>query len=210
MASLGTIPAAAQCVSIGGQKWFTKNDPAAGEKLCEGDDEKDEEETEKRSTAELVARAEASGVSQSELMWLARTIYLETDRLHEMEKVGWVIRNRVETQYLGDETYNGVVLKPYQFEPYNKGIPQRVKNFTLRSSDKRWQQAIRVAEKVASAPRRERPFPKTTRHFYSPRSMDEDVSNWPLWTRYPERFGCERVYVENVLDRRFRFFKECF
>ena len=56
-----------------------------------------------------------------DVLWLARCIYSETKRAPEQELVAWVIRNRVETGYRGQRSYEGAVLDPYQFSAFNPG-----------------------------------------------------------------------------------------
>lgn len=53
---------------------------------------------------------EGVAVTEDEILWLARTIFSETKRPHEQELVAWVVRNRVETGYRGNATYEAAVL----------------------------------------------------------------------------------------------------
>ena len=56
--------------------------------------------------------APAPEVIDTETLWLARCIYSETKRPAEQELVAWVLRNRVETGYRGQTTYESTVLDP--------------------------------------------------------------------------------------------------
>jgi hypothetical protein len=141
-----------------------------------------------------------------ETLWLARGIYSETKRPEEMELVAWVLRNRVETQYRGRDTYQDVVLDPYQFSAFN---PDGRKRWFYSSLDtdtqiRSWQKALTIAHSVRLAEGRHRPFSLTTRHFYSERSMvGKSHPDWALGKRpiTPER--------DFTLDqRRFRFFDD--
>ena len=138
-----------------------------------------------------------------DVLWLARCIYSETKRPEEQELVAWVIRNRVETGYRGQNTYDGAVLDPYQFSAFNPGSAKRRLYTTLdtESDAAGWQKALRVAHKVYYSPASERPFPAETRHFYSERSMVGGKT--PAWANgktpvQPVRFKPD--------PKRFRFY----
>ena len=116
-----------------------------------------------------------------DVLWLARCIYSETKRAEEQELVAWVVRNRVETGYRGQDTYEGVVLDPYQFSAFNPGNPKRRLYTTLAPSldSPAFVQALEVAHAVYYAPISARPFARDTRHFYSERSMvGGKAPNW--------------------------------
>jgi len=140
-------------------------------------------------------------------LWLARAIYSETKLPHEQELVAWVVRNRVETRYRGERTYQEVVLDPYQFSAFNPDSPKR--SFLMRLGPEtplpRWQQALWVAHYVRHAAPVYRPFPVETRHFYSERSMEDQSA--PYWAEH-FRFvpSDQRRYTVN--KRRFRFYKQ--
>jgi spore germination cell wall hydrolase CwlJ-like protein len=135
-----------------------------------------------------------------DVLWLARCIYSETKQAHEQTLVAWVIRNRVETRYRGEATYEGVVTDPYQFSAFNPGSSKRTMfvSLTPASDAQGWEQALRAAHGVYHAPAAARPFGQTTRHFYSERSMPgRRAPNWangkspvqPVGYRVnPERF----------------------
>lgn len=108
-----------------------------------------------------------------DVLWLARCIYSETKQAHEQTLVAWVVRNRVETGYRGQHTYQDVVLDPYQFSAFNPGNPKRTMFVALTpvSDAQGWEQALRAAHEVYYAPAGDRPFAQDTRHFYSERSM---------------------------------------
>ena len=109
----------------------------------------------------------------SETLWLARCIYSESDRPHEQELVGWVVRNRVATAYRGRRTYEGVVLDDRQFSAFNAGSARRGFYLGLRPEDgpPGWRRALLIASYVRRAPWSRRPFGVTVRHFYSEVSM---------------------------------------
>lgn len=123
---------------------------------------------------------DASRVSD-DVLWLARCVYSETKRAEEQELVAWVVRNRVETSYRGQDSYRGVVLDPYQFSAFNPGSRKRrlFMNLTPTSDAQGWQTALRVAHEVFYATASSRPFPEETRHFYSEQSMRGRLR--PVW-----------------------------
>ena len=144
---------------------------------------------------------DAETVSE-DVLWLARVIYSETKRNEEQELVAWTVRNRVETGYRGKKTYRDVVLDPWQYSAFNKNSPKRhhYANLAPASTARGFQSALRVAHDVYYAEVEERPFSKTTRHFYSERSMVGGRT--PKWA-----VGKRPVALDRDIDpRRFRFY----
>ncbi len=141
---------------------------------------------------------------ENEALWLARCIYSETKRAEEQELVAWAVRNRVETSYRGEGTYKSVVLDPYQFSAFNHGSRKRAHYMGLTASDNAsgWQLALAIADRVIDAPAEARPFPITTRHYYSPRSMAGGGS--PAWSNGKDTVRSDRDY--GVDSNRFRFY----
>ena len=138
-----------------------------------------------------------------DVLWLARCMYSETKKPHEQELVGWVIRNRVETEYRGQSTYEGVVLDPYQFSAFNPGSPKRRLYTTIspESDSESFRRTLAIAHDVYHARSTSRPFPKKTRHFYSERSMVGGAApNWSTGHRPIRPTGFR------VDPRRFRFY----
>ena len=139
-----------------------------------------------------------------DVLWLARCVYSETKRADEQELVAWVIRNRVETEYRGQDTYKGVVLDPYQFSAFNPGDPKRRLYTSLAPSPDfpAFNKALEVAHSVYYAPEADRPFALNTRHFYSERSMVGGRA--PNWS---EGHAPIRLTGFRIDPRRFRFYK---
>ncbi len=139
----------------------------------------------------------------NDVLWLARCIYSETKRTEEQELVAWVVRNRVETEYRGEYTFQGVVLDPYQFSAFNRGSRKRrfYMGLSPYSDSRGWLLTMKVAHDVYYADEEERPFVVTTRHFYSERSMRGNLA--PGWAR-----GRRPVRLTNqqIDERRFRFY----
>ena len=138
-----------------------------------------------------------------DVLWLARCMYSETKKPHEQELVGWVIRNRVETEYRGASTYEGVVLDPYQFSAFNPGNPKRRLYTTLvpETASESFQRTLAIAHDVYYARSASRPFPKSTRHFYSERSMVGGAA--PTWSTGHRPVRPTGFRVD---PRRFRFY----
>ncbi len=141
---------------------------------------------------------------REELLWLARCIYSETKRPEEQELVAWVVRNRVETRYRGKDTYQKVVLDPWQFSAFHPSNPkrQRLVNLDLNSSARGFQSAVRIAARVMMASPEERPFSLRTRHFYSARSMQDLPA--PAWAVDAQPATLDR----HVDPERFRFYAD--
>ena len=152
--------------------------------------------------SDAVPAFDADRVS-ADVLWLARCAYSETKTPHEQELVAWVIRNRVETGYRGQRTYEGVVLDPYQFSAFNPRSSKRslYANLVSTSDSDGWLRALEVAHDVYNAPASARPFDSTTRHFYSERSMvGGGAPAWAVGHR-PVRPAASRID-----PRRFRFY----
>lgn len=118
--------------------------------------------------------------NREEILWLARIIYSETKVEEEMILIAWVARNRKDTGYRGDLTYETVAKSRYQFSGLNSFDPEYYTNINLGykdTSNKSWVMALDIAEKIYYANNTDRPFPQTVRHFYSPKS----VVNTPSW-----------------------------
>ena len=152
--------------------------------------------------AEAGAPAFSPNTVNDEVLWLARAIYSETKRPEEQELVAWVIRNRVETEYRGQSTFQGAVLDPFQFSAFNPGSAKRrhYTGLTPASRARGWARAMEIAHDVYYAASEERPFPRQTRHFYSERSM---LGGAPDWARGKTPI---RVTTHRIDARRFRFY----
>jgi hypothetical protein len=113
-----------------------------------------------------------------EILWLARALYSETKDEYEMRLVGWVIRNRVEGQFLGDTTYKDVVTHKNQFSGLNNYDKQFAHNIsrTYEHTHAAWQKALDIAEEVYNASNKKRPIAKNVIYFYSP-----NVVRKPAW-----------------------------
>jgi hypothetical protein len=151
-------------------------------------------------------KALPEGQISSETLWLARCIYSETKRPEEQEFVAWVVRNRVETGYRGNDSYREVVLDPYQFSAFNPGSRKRSHFMSLDASSQEdgWQRALRIAHQVKNAPAGSRPFSKATRHFFSERSMDG--GRHPNWSARGEKVTPEGG--KDLAEDRFRFYED--
>lgn len=155
------------------------------------------------SLGEIVVTGErAPALTKDDILWLARVIYSETKRPHEQELVAWVVRNRVETGYRGNDTYQEAALDPYQFSAFNPGTRSRSFHTSLQwnSGEKGFARAVAIAAKVAAANPEERPFAETTRHFYSRQSMAGGAT--PNWAVSKQPVKLDR----HVEPDRFRFF----
>lgn len=164
-----------------------------------------------RAPAAAVAHSVSNAVPEfsrdavsDDVLWLARVIYSETKQAHEQTLVAWVVRNRVETRYRGQGTYQNVVLDKYQFSAFNPGDPKRRMFLALtpESDAMGWEQALRAAHAVYHAPESARPFAQRTRHFYSERSMPgRRAPRWAVGQTPVEPVG----YRVNPV--RFRFYE---
>jgi len=132
---------------------------------------------------------------RSEILWLARIIYSETKVSEEMKLIAWVARNRKDTAYRGDKTYESVAKSKNQFSGLNTYDPEYKNNVSLEYSDtanKSWNKALEIAEEVYYANEPKRPFPITVRHFYSPKSVTKTPSwaeNSELYYSVPGEYG---------------------
>jgi hypothetical protein len=135
---------------------------------------------------------------KGEILWLARLIYSETKVLGEMEPIAWVVRNRVETGFRGN-SYEKVAQNSAQFSGLNEYDQNYEHNVSLTYDDihPAWLNALSVAGKVFYAPEKDRMFPKTVRHFYSPIALAKE----PSWA-----VGQEPYYaIESPVSSKDRF-----
>ena len=137
-------------------------------------------------------------------LWVARTIYAESNRPHEQELIAWVIRNRRENNYHGNTTYRGVVLEPSQFSPFNEDAPYSnyYRWLPVNADPPKWKEAMRIAAYVLNAPAERRPFSSETHHFFSQVSMRGQ--GWPSWAEGVQPVEIKRT--KTVDPFRFRFF----
>ena len=155
------------------------------------------------SIGEIVVEEEKVRLAKEDILWLARVIYSETKQPHEQELVAWVVRNRVETGYRGNDSYEEAVLDPYQFSAFNPNTRTRRHYEALEwnSTEAGFQTALSIAAKVATSDVQERPFSQATRHFYSARSMRGGRA--PAWAQNKRPVALDR----DVESDRFRFYE---
>lgn len=141
----------------------------------------------------------------SETLWLARCIFSETKDAEEMELVAWVVRNRVETRYRGQSTYQGVILDPFQFSAFNPTTTTRFfySSLPIDAQLVAWQDALRIAYLVRTDDGRRRPFSVNTRHFYSELSMIG--RSHPEWAEGLQPTTPRDVFT--IDEKRFRFYE---
>lgn len=154
-------------------------------------------------SSEREVKNEKQDIAKEDILWLARVIYSETKRPHEQELVAWVIRNRVETGFRGNDSYRDAVLDPYQFSAFNPNSSKRAHYAGLdwTSNATGFHTALSIAAKVVTADAQNRPFSKTTRHFYSARSMKGGSA--PAWALNKRPVKLDR----DVEPDRFRFYE---
>ena len=186
---------------------FVPNAPDSTEQVADSSDEAPSEEAQSlRAGVEL---EKMKPLPPKELdtgtLWLARCIYSETKRPKEQELVAWVVRNRVETNYRGNDSYREAVLDPYQFSAFNPGSRKRAHYASLNPSSQEpgWQKALFIAHQVKKAPAGQRPFPKDTRHFFSERSMLG--GRHPNWAARGTKVTPDRYKID---EDRFRFYED--
>ena len=142
-----------------------------------------------------------------DILWMARAMYSESKRPREQELVAWVIRNRLDSGYLGAESIQDVVLSPFQFSAFNPGRPQAAFHAGLDVffDEPGWQRTLALAYFVTHADHSLRPFGPTVRHFHSPQSMPEDKTA-PEWMAGLEPVQPTRAFELDA--ERFCFFAD--
>lgn len=129
-------------------------------------------------------------INTNELVWLARAIHSETNQATAKRLVGWVARNRVESNFRGN-TYEDVVRYSKQYSAFNnyprgtKGYKRKQYLLSLDMDDREtnpdWKESLKIARAVMTAPERERPFSVAVKHHLTPRLLD----TLPKWARVP-------------------------
>lgn len=134
---------------------------------------------EEKVTVEIKSTSEKE---RNEILWLARVVYSETKDSAEMEKIAWVVRNRVESGRWGS-SYKKVVLSPNQFSGFNSRDPQYYTNINLDydTNNPIWQKALVIAKRVYNAEHEDRILKNSVQHFYSP-----EVAKNPFWAEDKE------------------------
>lgn len=139
---------------------------------------------------------------KNEILWLARIIYSETKIPSEMRLIGWVARNRVETNYFGS-SYESIAKSPNQFSGLNRYDIEFKNNMSLGYEDtlnNSWRLSLMIAEEIYYADESARPFPVNIRHFYSPIS----VRNAPSWA--DGKIPYSIIKNQNDIRPRFAFY----
>ena len=156
-----------------------------------------------RKRADSLAVINAA-LSNPEVLWTARALYSETRRDHEMWYLGWVIRNRVEVNFGGKDTYKTVILDDKQFSAFNDGYPFRKFYMTLQPNAAEyrpiWFDAMKAAKRVIEADENRRPFSKSVLFYYSKISMEDGKP--PRWAKL-----LVSVPIRPVKTPRFKFFR---
>ena len=147
----------------------------------------------------------ATGHIGSETLWLARLMFSESKRLDEQELVAWVVRNRAETAYRGQTTFEGIARDPFQFSAFNPGTAKGrfYSELDILSDVPGWQKTLALAYYVYHADRRFSPFPLTVRHFYSEQAMAEP-GGAPEWSVGRTPVVPQRNF--SLDEHRFRFY----
>jgi len=137
---------------------------------------------EEKIVEEKVTVAIKSTSEKEEILWLARAVYSETKNSAEMEKIAWVVRNRVESERWGS-SYKKVILSPNQFSGFNSRDPQYYTNINLNydTNNRVWQKALLIAKEVYNADHKDRILNNSVQHFYSP-----EVAKSPFWAEEEE------------------------
>lgn len=181
-----------------------KQEHRAQERLSEIHAEKQRQRRRADSLSVLV-----KAYSDPDVLWTARAMYSETRRPTEMYYVGWVIRNRVEAEFRGEEGYKNVILDDKQFSAFNKGYPLRDFYMSLEpkyaSQSSRWFRAMKSSVEVVEGSKRHRPFAKDTYHFYSEVSMPRGKR--PSWLPYVTRVETASM-KGRIAPERFRFYRK--
>ncbi len=142
--------------------------------------------------------------NEEEIIWFARAIFSETKRADEMVLVAWVIRNRVDSEFRGDNTYIAVVTRSKQFSGLNKGDKQYNTNTSLdfNNKDAVWLKAVAVARSVYEAQAYTSPISRNVKHFYSPISARVT----PEWAKNNEPYRV--LKSDNGKSARFAFYAD--
>ena len=153
----------------------------------------------RQDKAEEVTVTIKNSAEKEEILWLARVIFSETKDVDEMEKIAWVVRNRVEAGRWG-YSYKEVVLSPSQFSGLNSWDSQYHININLDYDNNNliWQKAIVIAKKVYNAEHKERKLSNSIQHFYSP-----EVVRGPSWA---ENKKPVLITYNSVGKQTFRFY----
>lgn len=134
----------------------------------------------------------------TETILLARAIYGEAggESWETKIAVGWAIRNRVEdlTNRWG-KTYHTVILKPFQYEPFNDQHSKAFKKIADPSLDnpienEAWHESYKAAATVTTGGKTDPT--KGANHFYAKNA--QNVPNWADEDEFTVEIGNTRFY----------------
>lgn len=134
----------------------------------------------------------------SETILLARAIYGEAggESVEVKIAVGWAIRNRVEdSQNRWGNSYHEVILKPFQYVPFNDSKSDPFKKITYPKMEdplekQAWQDSFQAANSVILA--KEIDPTKGANHFYVP--SNQPKPNWADEEKFTVQIGVTRFY----------------
>lgn len=149
---------------------------------------------------EVSQRVSVYGVSSKDVLFAARTLWSESERLDERRLIMWSIRNRVESHYWGDSTYTATVLRGSQYSAWgNPAKRSQLMALTYETTESGWRETIDLVVSVIEAPERFNPMPGIT-HFYSPVSMVPQGGR-PEWAN-----GKPAIIIPGASFDRFHFY----
>lgn len=134
----------------------------------------------------------------TEVVLLSRTIYGEAGGESKEAKVavGWAIRNRLEdSKKRWGDTHHDVILKPFQYQPFNDPNSKVFKKITDPALDnpienKGWHESYEVAKAVIDS--READPTQGANHFYSKNA--QNVPSWADENKFTVEIGNTRFY----------------
>lgn len=158
----------------------------------------------------LIEKLNNKDPDDSELMYLARTIYGEARGQNYASKVSvaWIIRNRLETERWG-KTYRSVVTARLQFTCWSQSIDPHGYKAIHNPQGVAWEDCKRAAQEVMSATASENVLPGAL-YYYSPTAQAQLHAAKP--NIYPETpsFAISSKKIPNpigVSDADYRFYK---
>jgi len=115
--------------------------------------------------------------TETQMLWMARAMYVESGTTYGMIRVGETILNRVRSNQHRD-TVAGVVTKRWAYTGITVNLLD-VKSLGLSDyHTERWREAVRMAHAVLTMPKHLRALPPDTRHYFNPDKVEK-----PDWAR---------------------------
>jgi len=175
-----------------------------GLSIADVESNNDDKDCPEVDTVRVKASSQPEPVRDRSVEWMARAIYSETKDMANMEYVGWVIRNRLDSHYYPG-TVREVVLQERQFSAFNDYKKRRQLEALSYPETKQtsFRRAYRIAHYIMHVSGDVNPMPNVY-HFHTEDGMrDQYGRSRPAWARQGRvfyQYG-DTKYITSVIPK---------